>query len=549
MKNAKSFGFGLPRPRMLSVLAEGYGKAAFLKDLPAGVSVGIIALPLSMAIAIASGATPAQGIYAAAIAGFIASLLGGSRYQIAGPSGTLVVVSYSVIATRGAPALAVATLMAGLILIALGLSGFGKLIKYIPYPVTTGFTAGIGILIFSQQVKDFAGLAIPSLPPDFPSQQLAYFRAAGTVSAAAVAVGAGTLAVLLACRRLAPRVPAAIVAIAAATAAAALLGLPVETIGSRFGGIPSGLPAPRVPALSWDLVHGLLPEAFTIALLISIETLLSAVVGDGMTGERHDSNMELIAQGCANAASSFFGGVPSTAALARTAANIKGGAASPVSGMVHAATLALFIVVLAPLASAVPLASLSAVLMLVAWDMSDLGRVVRLVKKAPRSDAFTLVATLVLALGAGITIAVEVGVALAALLFLRRMIEVTDVKLETTVPVLDLPDHDASIEIFEITGPFFFGVADVLQDTLDEVSRKPAAYVLRMRDVPAIDATGINALEAFLRKSRKQGARLVLSEVRPQPLAAMEKAGFLDELGMDNVAADVEEAVWKLTAG
>lgn len=527
----------------MDVFRSGYGSADALKDLASGVSVGIIALPLSMAIAIASGATPAQGIYAAAIAGFLASLLGGSRYQIAGPSGSLVVVSYSIIATRGIPALAVATFLAGLVLLVLGFSGFGKLIKYIPYPVTTGFTAGIGILIFSQQVKDFVGLRIAVLPPDFPSQWAAYLQTAATARLPAIAVGTTTLLLLLLSRRLAPRVPAAVVAIAAATAAAVLLQLPVETIGSRFGGIPGGFPVPSVPAFSWTLMRELLPEAFAIAFLISIETLLSAVVGDGMTGERHDSDMELVAQGCANAVSAFFGGVPSTAALARTAANIKGGARSPVSGMVHSLTLVLFIAALAPLASHVPLASLAAVLMLVAWDMSDLDRVVRLLKGAPRSDSLTLLTTLGLSLGVGITVAVEVGVALAAFLFLKRMIEVSNVKMEGDAQGSAIPQHSDAVEVFEITGPFFFGVADVLQETLEQVEKEPKAYVLRMRDVPAVDATGINALEAFLHKARKLGTALFLSEVREQPLAAFERSGFLDEIGRDHVAGTIEEAL------
>jgi len=341
----------------------------------------------------------------------------------------------------------------------------------------------------------------------------------------------------------APRVPAAVGAIAAATAAGVLLQLPVETSGSRFGGIPGGFPVPSVPAFSWTLMRELLPEAFAIAFLISIETLLSAVVGDGMTGERHDSDMELVAQGCANAVSAFFGGVPSTAALARTAANIKGGARSPVSGMVHSLPLVLFIAALAPLASHVPLASLAAVLMLVAWDMSDLDRVVRLLKGAPRSDSLTLLTTLGLSLGVGITVAVEVGVALAAFLFLKRMIEVSNVKMEGDAQGSAIPQHSDAVEVFEITGPFFFGVADVLQETLEQVEKEPKAYVLRMRDVPAVDATGINALEAFLHKARKLGTALFLSEVREQPLAAFERSGFLDEIGRDHVAGTIEEAL------
>ncbi len=548
MKNSTPRSAGLAAPRLIGVLASGYSRSDALKDLLAGLSVGIIALPLSMAIAIASGASPAQGIYAAVVGGFVASLLGGSRFQIAGPSGTLVVVSYGIIASRGFPALATATLAAGILLIALGLSGFGKLIKYIPYPVTTGFTAGIGILIFSQQIKDFAGLPIRNLPPDFLSQWGLYLRAFRDINLASAAVGALTIAVMLLCRKLAPRLPSAVAAVGLSLLAVRLFGLPVETIQSRFGGLPSGIPVPALPSLSGFLSQELWTDAFTIAVLVAIETLLSAVVGDGMTGDRHDSNMELVAQGAANVAGSFFGGVPTTAALARTAANIKSGARSPVAGMAHAATLALFVVVLAPFASSVPLASLAGVLMLVAWDMSDLGRVVRLVRRSPRSDAAVLAVTLVLALAVGITVAVEVGVALAAALFLKRMIEVSGISVDTESwdragGAGSLPAHRKDVEIFEINGPFFFGVADVLQDTLNGIEREPKAFILRMRQVPAVDSTGIAALESFLAHCRRRRTRLYLCEVQDQPRRALERAGFLDELGADKCPATLDEAI------
>lgn len=538
----------LAAPRWIGVLKSGYAYDDVLKDLLAGLSVSIIALPLSMAIAIASGATPAQGIYAAVLGGFVASFLGGSRFQIAGPSGTLVVVSYGIIASRGFPALASATLAAGLLLIVLGFSGFGRIIKYIPYPVTTGFTAGIGILIFSQQIKDFAGLPIRNLPPDFLSQWGLYLRTLRDISIPSAAVGALTIALMLLCRKLAPRLPSAITALGLSLLAVRLFGLPVETIESRFGELPSGIPVPTLPSLSGILSMELWADAFTIAVLVAIESLLSAVVGDGMTGDRHNSNMELVAQGAANVAGSFFGGVPTTAALARTAVNIKSGARSPFAGMAHAAILALFVVVLAPFASSLPLASLAGVLMLVAWDMSDLGRVVRLVRRFPRSDTAVLAVTLVLSLAVGITMAVKVGVALAAALFLKRMIEVSGISVDTESwdragAAGSLPEHHRDVEIFEINGPFFFGVADVLHDTLNGIERNPRVFILRMLQVPAIDSTGIAALESFLVHCRRRRTRLYLCEVQDQPRRALERVGFLEELGSDKCPGTLDEAL------
>ncbi|MBL8965747.1 MAG: STAS domain-containing protein [Spirochaetaceae bacterium] len=552
--------FNLPdlRPAILRAVKNGYGRLDFRKDALSGLTVGIVALPLSMAIAIASGASPAQGIYAATIAGLVASLLGGGRFQISGPSGTLVVVSYSIIAARGLPALAVATFLAGVMLVFFGLSGFGKLIKYIPYPVTTGFTAGIGAVIFSQQVKDFAGLPIDSLPPDFPSQIVSYAGHAGGFNPPALALGIGTLCVLLLARRFAPRFPSAIVGIAAATAAASLLGLPVETIQSRFGGIPSGFPRLAPPAFGFALARDLLPEAFTMAFLVSLESLLSSVVADGMTGDRHDSNMELVAQGAANMVAGFFGGVPVTGAIARTATNIKSGARSPFSGVIHAGTLLLFLLVLAPFAAAIPLASLSAVLMLVAWDMSDLGRVLRLLRCAPKSDAVVLLVTLALALTVGITTAVEAGLVLATFLFLRRMIEVSGLSKdvhEGLEPGAYEPAADESVrsrakgvEVFEINGPFFFGVADILQDAESEVERPPLVFVLRLRHVPAIDATGLNALSSFALHAKKRGTALVLAEAREQPKAAIAKMGLDVEIGEENIVETFADALARAEA-
>lgn len=543
-------------PRSLEIFRQGYSPRTFAKDLLAGTTVGIVALPLAMAFSIAAGGSPQQGLYTAIFAGFFISLLGGSRFQIGGPTGAFVVIIYDVVVRHGMGGLAAATVLAALMLIAMGFSGLGKLIKFIPYPVTTGFTAGIGVTIFSQQVKDFFGLRIAHSSPEFFEKWAEYVGAAGSFTPLTLAVGLGTVAVILAVRRFAPKIPGSVAGVAAATLLCYLFRLPVETVGSRFGGIPSVLPPPALPSFDWATVRAVFPDAVTIAILAAIESLLSAVVADGMTGDRHKANMELVAQGVGNLASALFGGIPATGAIARTATNIKTGAASPVSGMVHAAVLAAFVLFLSPVASVIPLASLSAVLMVVAWDMSDFDRFFRLVRRSPRSDAMVLVVTFILTVAVDLTVAVEVGVVLAAFLFLRRMVEVADIRPgegfaaelvaageRPATSGQPTPEHSSSIEVYEITGPFFFGVADVLQDTLGTMERPPEVFVLRMREVPAVDSTGLAALEAFARRCERNGTILVLSGVRPQPLKALEKAGLVDQIGRENVHADVLSAL------
>ncbi|MDR2741361.1 MAG: STAS domain-containing protein [Treponema sp.] len=534
-----------------------YGWAFFGKDCLAGVIVGIVALPLSMAFSIAAGGTPAQGLYTAILAGFFVSLLGGSKFQIAGPTGAFVVIIYGIVAEHGMPGLILATLLAGIMLLIMGVTGLGQFIKFIPYPVTTGFTTGIGALIFSQQVKDFFGLNIASSSPAFFEKWGEYIAAFPTLDLLTLGIGLGTMLIIILLRRAFPRIPGAAVGVAAATLACRFLALPVETIGSRFGGVPSSLPLPAMPAFSWELVRVVLPDAFTIALLAAIESLLSAVVADSMTGDRHNANMELAAQGLGNIAAAFFGGIPATGAIARTATNIKSGAVSPVAGIVHAITLTVFILFLAPAASAIPLASLSAVLMVVSWDMSNVSRFVRLIRCSPKSDAIVLIVTFFLTIAFDLTFAVEVGVILAVGLFMRRMIEVTDVKPGTDELITELAfgyieektaDSIAAlvhkdIEIYEITGPFFFGVADMLQNILRKVAKTPKALILRMRDVPVIDSTGISALESFMAQCRHRKIRLILCEIRVQPKKALEKAGFTGELGAGNIADTLEDAV------
>jgi SulP family sulfate permease len=539
---------------------ERYGWARFGKDCIAGLTVGVVALPLAMAFSIAAGGTPAQGLYTAIMAGFFISLLGGSKYQIGGPTGAFVVILYGVITRQGMEGLIVAGMLAGLILIVMGFSGLGRFIKYIPYPVTTGFTTGIALLIFSQQIKDFFGLTVSGASPEFISTWAAYGRAFSSFRPLTLGIGLLTMAVILLVRRFIPRIPGAVAGVLIATLLCRFLSLPVETIGTRFGGIPQSLPLPSLPAFSLLTIQGVFRDAVAIALLAAIESLLSAVVADGMTGDRHNANMELVAQGVGNIAGALFGGIPATGAIARTAANIKSGATSPVAGMIHALTLVLFILFLAPAASAIPLSSLSAVLLVVSWDMSSLGRFIRVIRRAPKSDALVLLTSFVLTVMVDLTFAVEAGVVLAAFLFLRRMVEVAGIKPGARgigAEILygspggedrAIPEHPKNIEVYEITGPFFFGVADILQHTLRGLEKKPSAFVLRMRDVPAIDSTGITALESFLTQCRHGKIELILSEIRSQPRRALEKAGFIEELGADNVRETLEEALERAEA-
>ncbi|MDR1301473.1 MAG: STAS domain-containing protein [Treponema sp.] len=548
-------------PRIVEIFPGTKGKAyswtAFGKDCLAGVIVGIVALPLSMAFSIAAGGTPAQGLYTAITAGFCISLLGGSKFQIGGPTGAFVVIIFGIIHEHGMAGLITATLLAGIMLVLMGVSGLGRFIKFIPYPVTTGFTTGIGVLIFSQQVKDFLGLQIETSSPAFFEKWMEYGRFFSTLDPLTLGIGGGTMLFILLVRRFFPRIPGAAVGVTLATLVCTSLRLPVETVGTRFGGIPASLPMPIAPELSWSLVRAVLPDSFTIALLAAIESLLSAVVADSMTGDRHNANTELAAQGIGNITAALFGGIPATGAIARTATNIKSGAVSPVAGIVHVLTLVLFILFLAPAASAIPLTSLSAVLMVVSWDMSNLDRFCRLIRRSPKSDAIVLITTFLLTIAFDLTFAVEVGVILAVFLFFRRMVEVTDVKLDnddliaelafgniekkTVDSIIALSHKD--IEIYEITGPFFFGVADMLQNILRKVAKTPQFLILRMQAVPVIDSTGIAALESFLIQCRRRKINLILCEIREQPKKILEKAGFISDLGEDCMVSDLEDAL------
>ena len=521
-------------PKFVTTMREGYKFSLFKSDTVAGLTVAIVALPLSMALAIASGASPDKGLVTAVVAGFLISFLGGSRVQVGGPTGAFVVVVFNVIAQHGYDGLLTATFMAGLILIAAGAFKIGRLIKFIPHPVVTGFTAGIAVIIATSQVKDFLGLSLDNIPAEFLPKWQAYFGAMSSAHVATLLVGLGALGVIVALRRFAPKLPGFLIAIVMASLVVALLQLPVETIGSRFPDMPAGLPVPSLPSLSWTKIAELLPSAFTIAFLAGIEALLSAVVADGMTGTRHRSNQELIGQGIANLGSVLFGGLPATGAIARTATNIKAGGKTPVAGMMHALFLLLFILLAADLMAYVPMAALAAILFVVAWGMSEYDRFVALLRM-PNGDRVILLLTFGLTIFVDLTVAIGVGVTLASLLFMARMSETVQLENGQT------PDRDAAsagedpgqrddlpkgVEVFRISGPVFFGVAGELLDAMRKIGRTPEVVILRMRLVPMLDASGVTMIEEFIGQARLSGARVILSGVQRQPRQMLARIGL-----------------------
>jgi SulP family sulfate permease len=531
-------------PKLFTVFREGYSIATFRADAVAGLTVAIVALPLAMALGIASGASPDKGLITAVVAGFLISALGGSRVQVGGPTGAFVVVIFNVIASHGYDGLLIATLLAGLILIAAGLLRFGQMIKYIPHPVVTGFTAGIAIIIASSQVKDFLGLSIETVPADFLPKWQAYLGALPSANWAAIGIGGGALAIIIALRKFAPRLPGFLIAVIVTSLAVPLLNLPVDTIGSRFPDIPAGLPVPSFPDISLAKINAVLPSAFTIAFLAGIEALLSAVVADGMAGTRHRSNQELIGQGVANLGSALFGGLPATGAIARTATNIRSGAKTPVAGMMHAAFLLVFILFGTDLMAYVPMAALAAILFIVAWGMSEYQRFLALLRM-PNSDRAVLLITFGLTVLVDLTVAIAVGVTLASLLFMARMAETVEVdrsgRRDAELDAEDLDQREdlpPGVEVFRIAGPFFFGVAGELLDTLRRVGQSPRVIILRMRLVPLLDASGAQALGEFVEQARLAGARVIVSGVQPQPRAMLERIGLGEAAGRMSYAAD-----------
>jgi len=528
-------------PKLVTVIGEGYSAADFRADALAGLTVAIVALPLAMALGIASGASPDKGLLTAIIAGFLISALGGSRVQIGGPTGAFVVVVFNVIARHGYDGLVLATLMAGMLLVVAGLARLGTWIKYIPDPVVTGFTTGIAVIIFSSQVRDLFGLTMTSVPAEFVDKWMAFWDARATVNLWSVAIAAAALTMILVLRRTAPRFPAFLASVVAASAAVALFDLPVDTIGSRFGAVAATLPMPALPEVSFARVRELMPSALTIAFLAGVESLLSAVVADGMTGRRHRSNCELVAQGVANMASALFGGMPATGAIARTATNVRSGGRTPIAGMLHAIFILVFMLTLAPLTAWVPLASLAAVLVVVAWNMSELHRFRRLLG-APGGDRAVLVLTFGLTVLVDLTVAIEVGVVLASVLFMHRMAEA--VAVEGGPLLFDEGDDEDDIDatapgavareslppgalVFELRGPLFFGASGRLLDLLDAtLHQPPTVFILRMRDVPLVDASGESALREFVRRSAAMGTRVVLTELQPVARAMLDRMKF-----------------------
>jgi SulP family sulfate permease len=543
-------------PKLVTVLREGYDGAGFKADLIAGLTVAIVALPLSMAIAIASGVGPERGLYTAIVGGFIVSLLGGSRFQIGGPAGAFIVLVAATVAAHGVEGLLIATFLSGLMLMAVGWLRLGTFVKFIPYPVTIGFTAGIAVIILASQLRDLAGLTLAGPEPPALLPKLAALAAAlPSASGAALGIAALAIALILVCRRWRPHWPAYLIAVVATAGLAALLALPVETIGSKFGGIPRSLPAPALPDLSPGRVLALLPSAVSFTLLGAIESLLSAVVADSMSGRRHRSNCELVAQGAANVASALFGGMCVTGTIARTATNVRAGARGPVAGMLHALFLLAFMLVAAPLASYIPLAALAGVLATVAWNMAEREQIATLLR-ASRGDALVLVVTFLLVIFEDLSLGILVGFSLGALLFLQRMAQ--SVEVEGGVPMAepDLPDSargggrlpydparfsDPDIALCRISGAFFFGAAGAVSAMLDRLDERPRAYVINMAEVPMLDSTGAATIEAFARKVARRGAGLYIAGARPPIRRALLSHGVRPPLA--HFRANMAEAI------
>lgn len=538
-------------PKLVTVLGEGYSVDRFRRDALAGLTVAIVALPLAMALAIASGASPDKGLVTAIVAGLLISGLGGSRVQVGGPTGAFVVVVFNVIAQHGYDGLLLATMMAGLILIVAGYSGLGSLVRFIPQPVVTGFTAGIAVIIASSQVKDFLGLSMKVVPADFFPKWQAYFSALGSTQGVTFAIGAGSLALILAMRKWAPRWPGFLIAVVVAAALVALMHLPVDTIGSRFPDLPRGLAAPALPEISLAKLQSVMSPAFTIAFLAGIEALLSAVVADGMIGSRHRSNQELVGQGVANLASALFGGLPATGAIARTATNIKAGAITPVAGMMHALFLLLFVLLASDLMAYVPLAALAAILFLVAWGMSEHHRFIRLLRM-PNGDRMLLLLTFALTVLVDLTVAIGVGVTLASLVFMMRMsatVEIvsdrqagSDEESENGEDIRQRDGLPDGVEIFRIDGPIFFGVANELLDTLGRMGPAPKAVILRMRRVPMLDASGVTTIEEIVRQAASSGTAIILSGLQDQPRSMLARVGLSSGSGQVLVCEDFAAA-------
>jgi len=539
------------KPKIFTTL-KNYNKQQFIADATAGVIVGIVALPLAIAFGIASGVTPDKGIITAVIAGFIISFFGGSRVQIGGPTGAFIIIVYGIIQNYGTTGLAIATIMAGVILVIMGFAKLGTLIKFIPYPVVVGFTSGIALLIFSTQIKDFFGLQITKVPAEFHEKWIAYFKAFSTLNYNVLGIALLALLIMIYWPKITHKIPGSLIAIIVTTIIVIVFKLPVHTIGSIYGEIPSNLPSPSFYEIDLNVIKNLIAPATTIAILAAIESLLSAVVADGMIGGKHRSNMELIAQGLANIVTPIFGGIPATGAIARTATNIKNGGRTPVAGIIHSITLLLIMLFFGSYAKLIPMATLAAILMIVAYNMSE-WHAFKSLLKSPKSDIIVLLTTFFLTVIFDLTIAIEIGMILSVLLFMKRMAEVSNVNVITREleDTDEQPDPNAidkkqipeGVEIFEINGPFFFGAAKKFKDEMLVVEVPPKVRIIRMRNVPAIDATGLQTLKDFYGDAKKQNIHLILSGVHTQPLFALTQAGIFDLYGEENILGNIDDAL------
>lgn len=539
------------KPKLFSVMKT-YTKEQFVKDVIAGIIVAIIALPLSIALALASGVTPEKGLYTAIVAGFIISFLGGSRVQISGPTAAFATIVAGIVAKNGMEGLAVATIMAGILLIIMGLLKFGRLLKFIPYTITTGFTLGIAVTIFIGQIKDFLGLTLHTKPVETVEKLIACVEGIATINVQALLIGALSLAILIIWPKINNKIPASLIAVIAAAAIVKIFGVEVNTIGSLYE-ISAKPPTFHLPSMNITMINNMFPDAITIAVLAGVESLLSCVVADGMIGSKHRSNMELVAQGAGNIFSSLFGGIPATGAIARTAANVKNGGRTPIAGMVHAVTLFLILVVLMPYAALIPMPTIAAILFMVAYNMSEWREFVNLLKKSPKSDILVLVTTFALTVIFDLVVAIEAGILMAAILFVKRMSEVADVQKWTDYDE-DLNDDDLNDPdnirkkkvpkntlVYEINGPMFFGAADKFMDiSLDSHIK---VVILRMRSVPAMDVNALHALNNVMKSCKKRHITLIMSHVQEQPMKMMQKAEFDKAVGEANFCENIDRAL------
>lgn len=541
-------------PKIVTALRN-YDREQFLGDLVAGLIVGVVALPLAIAFAIASGVTPDRGLWTAVIAGFLISALGGSRVQIGGPTGAFVVIVYGIVQQHGIDGLLIATMMAGVILVVMGFAKLGALVKFIPHPVIIGFTSGIAVIIFSGVIKDLMGLHMGEIPTGFFEKWIAYAQTASGFTPSAVGVSLLAFVVIFLWPKLDRRIPGTFVALIITTAVVSLLDLPVETIGSRFGPTSSGMPPLQFPTVSFAQMSALVGPAFTIALLAAIESLLSAVVADGMIGGKHRSNMELIGQGVANIVTPMFGGIPATGAIARTVTNVKNGGRTPIAGIIHALTLLVITLFGARWSGLIPMATLAAILAVVSFHMSQ-WRTFLAELHSPKSDVVVLLTTFALTVIVDLTVAISVGMVLASFLFIRRMAEVTNVRILTNEVNDESAEAEAAdaaerrrlniprgVEVYEINGPFFFGAAEMFKDALSRIAGNPKVLIIRMRDVLALDSTGMHALRDVVLRSRKDGTAVLLADVHMQPLVALTGSPLLDDIGADSLCATLDDAL------